>query len=87
MDGMEFRYPAVLALTLALAALAMPVQAARKPPSPPAAPTANELYSLRALRRAKVILQLKLLELRAQHLERVRRAIERHLPIDEILKS
>jgi hypothetical protein len=34
------------------------------------------------LRRAKIILQLKLLELRAEQLDRVRRAVERHIPID-----
>ncbi|MHB8146746.1 MAG: hypothetical protein ACYDGM_05700 [Vulcanimicrobiaceae bacterium] len=45
------------------------------------------LYSVRALRRARLILQLRLLELRKAHLERVRRAIEAHLPVDRIIEQ
>ena len=45
-----------------------------------------DLYSLRARRRAAIILQLELLELRKARLERVRRAIERRLPVDQLLK-
>jgi hypothetical protein len=36
-----------------------------------------EVYSRRALRRARIILQLKLMELHQQQLERVRAAVER----------
>ena len=87
---MDVRYRAALALTLALP-LAGQVDAA-KPRlhvrrNTTAAATAEEIYSRRALRRAKIILQLKLLELRSEHLERVRRAIEKHMPIDELLRE
>jgi len=39
-----------------------------------------EMYSRRALRRARTILQLKLLELREERLDRARRVIEQQLP-------
>ena len=88
------RYRAALALTLALTAL-LPAAAntarrrhGRRHLSPsPVTPAASELYSRRALRRARIILELKLLELRSEHLERVRKALEKHIPIDEILKT
>ena len=87
-DIMLDRYRAALALT-SLLSLGAPATAAhhRHPPrySRPtlAAPSAGiELYSRRALRRAKIILQLRLLELHEQELDRVRRAVERHLPIE-----
>ena len=80
------RYRAVLALTSLLslgAAHAHHRHPARHARSNLVAPAPGlELYSRRALRRAKIILQLKLLELREQQLDRVRRAVERHLPID-----
>jgi len=87
---MLVRYRAALALTLALAA-SLPA-AARVPRHGHAhrttsqrAITAGSLYSSRALRRARTILQLKLLELRQERLERVRKAIEKNLPVDELL--
>jgi len=43
-----------------------------------------DLYSRRALRRARTILQLKLLELREEHLDRVRRVIEKRLPLSTL---
>lgn len=46
---------------------------------------AADLYSRRALRRARTILMLKLLDLREARLERVRKAIERRLPVEQIL--
>lgn len=46
---------------------------------------AADIYSRRALRRARTIVMLKLLDLREAHLERVRKAIERRLPIEQIL--
>jgi hypothetical protein len=88
------RYRAALALTLALAAW-MPAFA-RVPHRHPVRArrgadrisiSAEELYSRRALRRARIILELKLLELRSEHLERVRKAIEKHIPIDQILSD
>ena len=87
---MDVRYRAALALTLALPLAGR--LAAAKPPlhvrrHTALATTAEELYSQRALRRAKIILQLKLLELRSEHLDRVRRAIEKHVPIDELLRE
>jgi hypothetical protein len=48
-------------------------------------PVVDQLYSARALRRARTILQLKLLELRSERLERVRKAIESGVPIDVLL--
>ncbi len=39
-----------------------------------------DMYSRRALRRARTILQLKLLELREERLDRARRVIEKNLP-------
>lgn len=88
---MALRYLAALALTLGLAAAALPggAKPARhaKTHSSSALPDGADLYSRRALRRAKNILELKLLELRSEHLERVRRAIEQHLPVDEVLKT
>ena len=86
---MHLRYPAALALTLAFSA-AVPAQAKHGPKprsTPPPAVRAGELYSAKALRQARIILQLKLLELRSEHLERVRRAVERKIPIDELLKT
>jgi hypothetical protein len=92
---MSVRYRARLALTLALfllmGASASPAQTTRLhhhrvpqvrtlPPMP-----ADVLYSRRALRRARIILQLKLLELRSERLERVRKALERNMPVDQLL--
>lgn len=86
------RYRAALALTLALAAsLPADANAARRPHAKhhayAAAAAPSVIYSRRALRRAKIILELKLMELRAERLERVRKAIQRHVPIDEILRE
>jgi len=44
------------------------------------------MYSRRALRRARTILQLKLLELHEERLDRIRRVIEKHLPISVLLQ-
>lgn len=87
------RYRAALALTLALAATlaasaALPKHRHRGGKTEPASRlTADELYSRRALRKARIILELKLMELRAERLERVRKALERHLPIDKLLED
>jgi hypothetical protein len=89
---MSLRYPAAAAVTLA-ALISAPGVAAKVanrhvvPASPPPVPVLKELYSQRALRRARIILQLKLMELREQRLERVRKAIERRIPIDQLLNG
>jgi hypothetical protein len=92
---MSPRYRAALALTLALTA-SLPADArsaahrhaGRHKTGPGAAAnapiSATDLYSRRALRRARIILELKLMELRKEHLERVRKAIEQHVPIDQL---
>jgi hypothetical protein len=91
---MSFRYRALVALTLAVAAC-IPADArlprhghSRLRTAARATPiAADDLYSRRALRRTRTILELKLLELKAEHLERVRKALERHIPIDQLLQQ
>lgn len=94
---MPTRYIAAVVLTLALAAL--PPAAAKVPhhrhtargtrPAPSSARLlqADKLYSRRALRQARTILELKLMELRLERLERVRKALEHHVPIDRLLEQ
>jgi hypothetical protein len=88
---MPDRYRAVLALTslCLLAASANHHRHARHSRHPNLTPPAAgiEIYSRRALRRARIILQLKLLELREEQLDRVRRAVERGIPIDRLLNA
>lgn len=76
---MNNRYRAAVALTSLLLLAGTPAPRHRPP-----APSLN-MYSARVLRRTRTILQLKLLELRKERLERVRRAIELGLPVDQIL--
>lgn len=92
---MLFRYRAVLALTLA-AACTLPASAQgaagrrhhrHTRTHAAGSPEASAIYSARALRRARIILQLKLLELRAERLERVRKALERNLPVDQLIQE
>jgi len=77
------RYRAALALTslCLLAASASHHRHARhaRPPAAAAVSAGLDIYSRRALRRARTILQLKLMEMHALQLERVRKAIERVL--------
>jgi len=47
----------------------------------------NALYSVRARKRMVAYLTLRLLELREAHLERAAEAIERRLPVSELLKG
>ncbi len=47
----------------------------------------NVLYSQRARKRMVAYLKLRLLELRELHLARAAEAIERHLPVSELLKE
>jgi hypothetical protein len=67
-----FRVLAALALGLLLLA-AHPTSKVLSP---------DELYSRRALRRARFIIEMRLLELRKERLECVRQAILRNLPPD-----
>jgi energy-converting hydrogenase Eha subunit A len=92
---MPIRYRAVLALTLALC-LPAPGLSADRPAHRrrheastafPASVSATDLYARRALRRARILIELKLLELRSERLERVRKAIEKHIPIDQLLDT
>ena len=46
-----------------------------------------DMYSRRARRRAATILQLELLEMRKAHLDRVRKVIEKRLPIDALFSD
>ena len=76
----------VLATTLALIIL-LGASVSAKHSAPHArrisqASPALGMYSRRALRKSAIILQLKLLELREERLERVRRVIEKRLPVD-----
>lgn len=43
-----------------------------------------DMYSRRVFRRMKTLLQLKLLQLRKEHLDRVRQVIEKRLPVDTL---
>ncbi|MFN2448505.1 MAG: hypothetical protein ABR508_01755 [Candidatus Baltobacteraceae bacterium] len=76
---MSLRYLAVPLLTSLLLLGAAPHHAPlrRAPPG---------LYSARALRRARSVLQLRLLELRKQRLERVLHAIQCGFPANRILQ-
>lgn len=80
---------AALALSLAILFCA-PASASPKVPheTHPRRALAPDLgmYSLHARRRARTILQLELMELRKARLERVRQAIERRVPVNQLLK-
>ena len=87
---MGFRYRVSLVLTsLALCAALLGTAHHSGQPAHRNAlqPAASDLYSRRALRRARTILQFKLLELREQRLDLILRALERHIPIDVLLKD
>lgn len=65
------------------ATLCVAVGAPLRTPTPTVrhrAPAPEELYSRRALRRARLIIELRMLQLRKERLECVRRAIIRNLP-------
>jgi hypothetical protein len=93
-------YRAALALT-SLVLLPVPVSAAQGPHGlrhhrhAAGARTAGTLgplsaqavFSRHALRQARIILQLKLLELRSERLDRVKKAIEAHEPLEQLLKE
>lgn len=92
---MPIAYRAIAALTsLLLFPVPLRAASAHRPRANPAAhrqPAAaaefsTALYSRRALRRARIILQMKLWELKSARLERVEKALKRHIPLDELLK-
>jgi hypothetical protein len=62
---------------------------AASPPPPPAerALAADELFSLRARRRAAAYLRMRVLELRKARLDRAADVIERRLPVGELLQA
>lgn len=81
---MPIRYRIGAALT-SLVLAAFPPPSARAAPCKPHGPTfvsAPLPYSARALRRARRLLELRLLELREERLERVRSVVIRRLPPD-----
>lgn len=65
-----------------------PALRGRPAPAPPeqSASRSDELYSLRARRRFAAYLRMRLLEMREAGLERAAEAVERRLPVDELLK-
>jgi len=79
----------VMALVFGILACS-PASASGKPSSHHrAAPQAAgmDLFSRRARRRVATILQLRLLELRKERLDAIRRVIERRLSIDRLFAS
>jgi len=88
---MHDRYRAALALTSLLLLAAAPPQhrhhnRARPAHIPSRAPALGlDLYSRRALRRAQIILELKLMELREERLDAIKHAIERRIHGNELL--
>lgn len=50
-------------------------------------PVTGDIFSRRARRRAAIMLRLRWDELRMAQLERVRAAIRRQIPIDDLLRS
>jgi len=95
---MHIRYRAEVAVTSLVLALGLWAATPRPHESPKPAPAPHRaamtrredpdgLYSRRALRRVRLILQLRMLELRKAHLERVRQAVEQHLSVDRLLQE
>ena len=88
---MRLRYPAAVALTLALlvctAGAAAKHQVPHRPSATPVPRAKLDLYSQRALRRARTILQLKLLQLREERLDRARQAVLRRITVDDLLRT
>lgn len=72
-------------LTAALLATAPAIAATPAPARPTASPstaplTPEEVFSRRALRRARLLLQMRMLQLRDERLECIREALRRQLP-------
>lgn len=73
---------ALLSMLLASAPVSAPSPAPARSatPGPPAAISPDELYSRRALRQARILIQMRMLQLRDERLECVREALMRQLP-------
>ena len=75
-----------LFILIAVLLAAAPAGAGSPPPSRPTASpsppprTPEELFSRRALRRARLLIQMRMLQLRDERLECVREALRRQLP-------
>jgi hypothetical protein len=70
-----------LAMLLAATIAGSPSPAPARPAAAPAAPLSpDSLYSRRALRRARLLIQMRLMELSDERLECVREALRRRLP-------
>jgi len=80
---MNNRYRALVAVTSL--ALALALTGATPRPMPTCAPVAG-LYSARALRRMRSLLQMRLMELRLAQLQRARSAVVHALPVDALLQ-
>ena len=80
---MLFGYRAGVALTSLVLATTLRTTAA--PPDRPCLP--SEIYSTRALRHVRTLLQLRLLELRKERLALAAEVIERRISIDELLRE
>ena len=59
----------------------------RSSSAPTLPPDPSAVLSRRALRRARLLLQLHLMELHKARLERVERAIQEHVPIDRLIEE
>ncbi len=79
---MFFGYRTGVALTSLVLATTLQATAARAE-NPPCDP--GDVYSARALRRMRTLLQLRLLELRKERLSLVADAVQRRISIDELL--
>jgi hypothetical protein len=73
-----------MALTLGMTQPTTQEHPSPKPSAAASAPASapGDIFSKRALRRAQLIVQMRMLELREERLEQVRAAIERRLPPD-----
>lgn len=76
----------LLAILLGAAASASTKGAGGRFSARQAAARPLDIYSFRARRRAALIIQMELLEMRKARLERVREVIQKRLPIDLLLQ-
>ena len=75
----------VFAATLGIAVAAQPPHGRRHDAATPApAVSVRDLYSARAKRRFASYLRMRLLEMRAEGLERAASVVERRLPVDAL---
>lgn len=76
----------MLGVIALLFVVAFPTSAPTIAPHPAQRPSAD-LFSRRARHRAAVMLRLRWEELRLEQLERIRTAIRRQVPIDDLLRA